>query len=434
MSDLEIWKIKNVIKKYSNARGSGTSMVSLMIKSGAQISLTNKMLTEEYGTATNIKSRVNRQSVQSAIVSAQHKLKRYSITPPNGLVVLCGTMLNEDGKPRKVSISFEPPRKLTCPLYLCDNRFHLEPLNDLLVNHDTYGFIIIDGNGILLATVCGNQKNTVFSTTVDLPKKHGRGGQSAVRFARLRLEARHNYLMKSNEQVKKAFTKDNVPTVKGIILAGSADLKIKLTNLESFPYTLKPKILGLFDITYGQKNGLSQAIEMSKTVMADSKLMDEKKIVSTFFEHIAKDTSLYCYGIKDILYALDMGAIAKLIVWDDLAHVRYVLADDEVVILEKEKDIAKHANGKTIKSSEPYIEWLVDNHSKIGIDKLCIISDKSQEGIQFCRGFSGIGGILRWTVDFSHNYETAPQNNVEDDYDMDDLLGDEYADYEDDFI
>jgi hypothetical protein len=31
---------------------------------------------------------------------------------------------------------------------------------------------------------------------VDLPKKHGRGGQSALRFARLRLEKRHNYVRK----------------------------------------------------------------------------------------------------------------------------------------------------------------------------------------------------------------------------------------------
>jgi peptide chain release factor subunit 1 len=32
--------------------------------------------------------------------------------------------------------------------------------------------------------------------TVQLPKKHGRGGQSALRFARLRLEKRHNYVTK----------------------------------------------------------------------------------------------------------------------------------------------------------------------------------------------------------------------------------------------
>jgi hypothetical protein len=32
--------------------------------------------------------------------------------------------------------------------------------------------------------------------SVDLPKKHGRGGQSALRFARLRLEKRQNYVTK----------------------------------------------------------------------------------------------------------------------------------------------------------------------------------------------------------------------------------------------
>lgn len=35
--------------------------------------------------------------------------------------------------------------------------------------------------------------------TVDLPKKHGKGGQSAQRFARLRMEKRHNYVRKVAE-------------------------------------------------------------------------------------------------------------------------------------------------------------------------------------------------------------------------------------------
>ncbi len=38
----------------------------------------NKMLGDEYGTASNIKSRVNRLSVLSAITSAQQRLKLYN--------------------------------------------------------------------------------------------------------------------------------------------------------------------------------------------------------------------------------------------------------------------------------------------------------------------------------------------------------------------
>merc|ERR1712115_20050 len=44
------------------------------------------MLADEYGTASNIKSRVNRLSVLGAITSVQQRLKLYSKVQANGLV------------------------------------------------------------------------------------------------------------------------------------------------------------------------------------------------------------------------------------------------------------------------------------------------------------------------------------------------------------
>ena len=75
---IEIWKIKQLIKNLQAARGNGTSMISLIIPPKDQISRVNKMLGDEYGTASNIKSRVNRLSVLSAITSTQAKLKLYT--------------------------------------------------------------------------------------------------------------------------------------------------------------------------------------------------------------------------------------------------------------------------------------------------------------------------------------------------------------------
>lgn len=43
-----------------------------------QVSRVTKMLGDEYGTASNIKSRVNRLSVLSAITCAQQRLKLYN--------------------------------------------------------------------------------------------------------------------------------------------------------------------------------------------------------------------------------------------------------------------------------------------------------------------------------------------------------------------
>ena len=68
-----------------------------------EVSRAQRMLTEEYGTASNIKSRVNRLSVLSAITSTQERLKHYTRVPKNGLVVYCGTVITDEGKERKES-------------------------------------------------------------------------------------------------------------------------------------------------------------------------------------------------------------------------------------------------------------------------------------------------------------------------------------------
>ena len=59
--------------------------------------------------------------------------------------------------------------------------------------------IIMDGNGCLYATLQGSNKVILNKFSVDLPKKHSKGGQSAQRFGRIRLEKRHAYLKKCAE-------------------------------------------------------------------------------------------------------------------------------------------------------------------------------------------------------------------------------------------
>jgi hypothetical protein len=116
--------------------------------------------------------------------------------PANGLVLYTGTILTDEGKEKKVNIDFEPFKTINTSLYLCDNKFHTEALSELLESENKYGFIVMDGNGSLFGTLSGNTREILHKFSVDLPKKHGRGGQSALRFARLRMEKRHNYVRK----------------------------------------------------------------------------------------------------------------------------------------------------------------------------------------------------------------------------------------------
>lgn len=426
---VQVWKIKKLIKALEQARGNGTSMISLIIPPRDQTSRVNKMLSDEYGTASNIKSRVNRQSVLSAITSTQQRLKLYPKVPPNGLVIYCGTIMTDQNKEREVLVDFEPFKPINTSLYLCDNKFHTEALAGLLESDEKFGFIVMDGNGALFGLLTGNTRSVLHKFSVDLPKKHGRGGQSALRFARLRLEKRHNFVRKVAENAVTQFIPDGQKVnVTGLILAGSADFKTDLYNSELFDQRLKGKVLKTVDVSYGGENGFNQAIDLAAETLGNVKFIQEKKLVQRYFDEISKDTNKYCFGVADTMLALQQGAVEILIVWENMEHVRVELEDPQsgeksIKILSKEEmtDMSNFVDKESgveleARDQEPFVDWLAANYKEFGTT-LEFITDRSQEGAQFVQGFGGIGGLMRYEVNFEV-YEEP-----EEDEDWEDLLG-----------
>ncbi|KAG5676641.1 hypothetical protein PVAND_006460 [Polypedilum vanderplanki] len=426
--NVEIWKIKKLIKSLELARGNGTSMISLIIPPKDQIARISKMLADEFGTASNIKSRVNRLSVLGAITSVQHRLKLYTKVPPNGLVIYCGTIVTEENKEKKVNIDFEPFKPINTSLYLCDNKFHTEALTALLADDNKFGFIVMDGNGALFGTLQGNTREVLHKFTVDLPKKHGRGGQSALRFARLRMEKRHNYVRKVAEVATQLFISNDKPNIAGLILAGSADFKTELSQSDMFDPRLQSKVIKLVDVSYGGENGFNQAIELAAESLQNVKFIQEKKLIGRYFDEISQDTGKYCFGVEDTLKALELGSVEILICWENLDIQRYVLKNTsnaaQTTILhltpEQEKDKSHFTDKESgaeleLLESQPLLEWLANNYKSFGAT-LEIITDKSQEGSQFVRGFGGIGGILRYKVDFQ---SMQLEDGLYDDLDID---------------
>ncbi|KAI9558644.1 eukaryotic peptide chain release factor subunit 1 [Daphnia magna] len=427
--NVEIWKIKKLIKSLELARGNGTSMISLIIPPKDQIARISKMLADEFGTASNIKSRVNRLSVLGAITSVQQRLKLYAKVPPNGLVIYCGTIVTEEGKEKKVNIDFEPFKPINTSLYLCDNKFHTEALTALLADDNKFGFIIMDGNGALFGTLQGNTREVLHKFTVELPKKHGRGGQSALRFARLRMEKRHNYVRKVAEVATQMFISNDKVTAAGLILAGSADFKTELSQSDMFDPRLQVKIIKMVDISYGGENGFNQAIELAAESLANVKFIQEKKLIGRYFDEISQDTGKYCFGVDDTLKALELGAVEILICWENLDIMRYMLkipGTEATKVLhltpEQQKDNTHFTDKESgtemeLIESQPLLEWLANNYKSFGAT-LEIITDKSQEGSQFVRGFGGIGGILRYKVDMQSLQGDGPLDDQV--YDLDD--------------
>jgi len=307
---------------------------------------------------------------------------------------------------------------------LCDNKFHTEALAELLESDDKFGFIVMDGNGCLFGTLCGNTRTVLHKFTVDLPKKHGRGGQSALRFARLRLEKRHNYVRKVAEVATQIFISNDKPNVAGLVLAGSAEFKSKLHTSDLFDQRLNAVVVKVVDVSYGGENGFNQAIELASDTLKGVKLVREKKLLARYFSEISQDSRKFCFGVKDTLMALEGGAVADLIVWENLSINRYSMRtpgtqETQVKFLNEKQEGASSnftdASGveMDVVEKKPLLEWLSENYKQFGA-KLHFVTDRSQEGSQFCKGFGGIGALLRYEMDFSQ-YEEP----VDDEDDVD---------------
>jgi peptide chain release factor subunit 1 len=303
----------------------------------------------------------------------------------------------------------------------------------LLESDQKFGFIIMDGNGALFGTLSGNTREVVQKFSVDLPKKHGRGGQSALRFARLREEKRHNYVRKVAELAVQNYITNDKVNVAGIILAGSADFKNDLNQSDLFDNRLQSKVIKVVDVSYGGENGFNQAIELSSETLSNVKFIQEKKLINAYFDEISQDTGKVCYGVEDTLKALELGACETLVVFENLEISRWTLKTSggaEIILHTtkiQEQDRSLFMDKETGQEMEvveqmPFLEWLAEKYQDFGAT-LEFVSDRSSEGNQFVKGFGGIGAILRYKV----NFEQLQYDSEDEFYDSGMLFHDEYV-------
>lgn len=71
-------------------RGKGTSLVSLVMRAGSQPGDASRKITSELSAASNIKDRVNRLSVKSALRSVLSHIKSMKSFGDNGVAIFSG--------------------------------------------------------------------------------------------------------------------------------------------------------------------------------------------------------------------------------------------------------------------------------------------------------------------------------------------------------
>ena len=90
---------------------------------------------------------------------------------------------------------------------------------------------------------------------------------------------------------------------------------------------------------------------------------------------------------------------------------------------EQEKDREKFMDKSTglemeqVEEPTALLEWFAEKYKEFGAN-LEFVTNRSQEGAQFVKGFGGIGGLLRYKVDFTNLASV-------DDEDEDEFMSDE---------
>ena len=405
------YRLKKLLEMLKSKEGRGTQLISLYVPPGRRISDVMSMLRQEYGTAANIKSDTTRKNVQDAIVKVMQRLKLFKEVPNTGLVIFCGAVpQNGPGSERIETYVIIPPEPINVYFYRCDSRFYIEPLEELLKEHDAYGILVMDADSATYAVLRGRRLEIVKHITSGVPGKHHKGGQSARRFQRLREMKLLNYFARVGKHANEIFL--SIPDLKGIIIAGPGPTKYDFADRDYLDYRLKQKIVAIIDTAYSEEYGVREVVNKAPEVMAKIRYVEEKKLMQRFLYHVGHDTGLAVYGERAVRKCLKMGAVDVLLLSEDLDLVRVKVRcsacgyEENKVMRSREVQRFKDSllgakcpkcGQTTLKLEEvrELIEDLAELAEQMGT-RVEVISSATEEGRMLKETFGGVAGILRF--------------------------------------
>lgn len=356
------YELKKFVKQLEGHRGRHTELVTVYIPAGYDLNKIISHLSQEQGTATNIKSASTRKNVIDSLERMIQHLRLFPKTPPNGLAVFSGNISGQEGKFDFKVFSIEPPEPLNIRIYRCDKAFVLEPLSEMLDIREAYGLVVMDRRDADIAILKGKSIIPLTKAKSNVPGKTRAGGQSAARFMRLREDAAKDFYKKIGDMMKDEFLgKENI---KGIIVGGPGPTKYDFVEGNFITADVKKKIIAIKDLAYTGSFGLNELLDKSDDTLAHEDVIGEKKLMGRFFNLLATRPGMVTYGLEEVKRNLRSGT------------VQIVLASEtcEDSVIEEIEELAKPMG-----------------------TEVSIISTETREGVQL-REMGRVCAILRYEL------------------------------------
>lgn len=187
--------------------------------------------------------------------------------------------------------------------YRCDKKFHTDYTKSLMEdNKCSYGIMMVFGEETIYY-LYHNTITLVKKITISRRKNQKKGGQSAPRYSRLRLNQIQSYIKTINDGTD-IYIKDGLPFINGLFVAGCGEIKNSVKfDIITKKYTTDSK-------------GVGEVINIAKEWFKSLDNLQNVKIVEEFMDHVRRDTSLIVYGKKYTLECLENGYLKKIIVFD----------------------------------------------------------------------------------------------------------------------
>ena len=403
-SDRKKYEFQKVIEDLREYEGSGTQLVTIYIPPDKQVSDVVAHVTQEHSEASNIKSKQTRTNVQDALTSIKDRLRYYDTYPPgDGIVLFSGAIDTGGGQTDMVTKVLEdPPQPIQSFRYHCDSAFLTEPLEEMLGDKGLYGLVVLDRREANVGWLKGKRVEPVKSASSLVPGKQRKGGQSAQRFARLRLEAIDNFYQEVAEMANELFVPQR-HDLDGILVGGPSPTKDEFLDGDYLHHELQDMVLGKFDVAYTDESGLYDLVDAAQQVLADAEVMKDKSEMEEFFKEL-NEGGLATYGFEPTRKNLVMGSVDRLLISEDLRKdvVEYDCGDkEEYEFIDQRAETPEHTcedgTDPEVGEREDAIEYLMNIADQRGTETKFISTD-FEKGEQLMNAFGGVAGILRYST------------------------------------
>jgi peptide chain release factor subunit 1 len=402
--DRRKYEFRKVIEELQEYEGSGTQLVTIYVPEDKQVSDVVEHVTQEHSEASNIKSKSTRTNVQDALTSIKDRLRYYDTFPPeNGMVLFSGAVDDGGGQTDMVTKVLEsPPEPVQSFRYHCDSNFLTEPLEEMLADKGLFGLVVLDRREANVGWLKGKRVEAVKSASSLVPGKQRKGGQSAQRFARLRLEAIDNFYQEVGEMANDLFVPKR-HELDGVLVGGPSPTKDEFLDGDYLHHELRDKVVGKFDVSYTDESGLYDLVDAASEVLADQEVMKDKAQMEEFFEKLHRGGEA-TYGFEATRENLVMGAVDRLLISEDLRKDVVVYdcgGREEFELVDVRRGTPEHAcedgtEAEVVERAD-VIDHLMEIADQRGTETKFVSTD-FEKGEQLYDAFGGIAGILRYAT------------------------------------